>query len=611
MRNLSLLQRGLLLVSFPIICQLIFIYVLCNSLWEMESYVDQEFQRRELARRVSKMSLELLDVLNFMRSNSGGDQLGENGPLRSDYSKLVGEFDAILGECRHDPDKFSKALIFSQALNQVDDLLNWAASKRAEGSAQWSEAHLEFSLKLVVRAKALIDANSSFLDSLESEDAYNFSTVQAERKIGLILFFGLTLSVAAAVLLGIFYAFGIKRPLAHVAQNSALMSERKPLLPVLKGQGEVKTIDYLVHLVDRAIAESIASEEAMVENAGDLICSLDDQFRFVSANAYVQTMLERTPEELKGHHVHELMPPEQGLYAEECLRRTLTRQEVQVFELSLLRKTEELLETRWSCFWVASEQRIIAVVNDISEQKQIDRIKRDFEEVIGDELRQPLVSILAQARSLQAQDKALPGSAVQELAHVERSLDKLISLIDEFVDMQQLDTTSIVLECTMSSFCALEQEAYDLIKSFASAKRIEVVLSQSQIEVYCDKAKIVRVLVNLLSNAIKFSAEGSVVRVLACREDNFLTVSVVDQGPGIEEKFRSALFEPFAQSDSRARSGTGLGLAICKLIVEAHGGSIAVRSPASSNAGTGAPAAKGSEFFFLLPIKIDSEGRQT
>jgi signal transduction histidine kinase len=95
--------------------------------------------------------------------------------------------------------------------------------------------------------------------------------------------------------------------------------------------------------------------------------------------------------------------------------------------------------------------------------------------------------------------------------------------------------------------------------------------------IFVDGDRIIQVITNLLSNAIKFSPDGEKVIVTGIRRDNFLAVSVADQGKPIEWSDRDKLFKRFQQldsSDRREHGGSGLGLAICKDIVEMHHGRI-------------------------------------
>ena len=95
--------------------------------------------------------------------------------------------------------------------------------------------------------------------------------------------------------------------------------------------------------------------------------------------------------------------------------------------------------------------------------------------------------------------------------------------------------------------------------------------------VLVDPDRMIQVLTNVLSNAVRFSAAGDVVKVGVTRHSGLFRVAVADSGPGIPEKFRDQVFEPFARADEanwRNRSGTGLGMSISKAIIEELGGAI-------------------------------------
>jgi signal transduction histidine kinase len=121
-------------------------------------------------------------------------------------------------------------------------------------------------------------------------------------------------------------------------------------------------------------------------------------------------------------------------------------------------------------------------------------------------------------------------------------------------------------------------------------KEIEDILLVSM-----DTERIRQVLRNLIGNAIKFTPRGGLVRIVACRMDEEVHVSVTDTGPGITQEHIRIIFEKFRQvspADSRQLQGTGLGLAIVKQIVQAHGGRIWVESKVG----------QGSSFIFVLPV---------
>ncbi len=111
-------------------------------------------------------------------------------------------------------------------------------------------------------------------------------------------------------------------------------------------------------------------------------------------------------------------------------------------------------------------------------------------------------------------------------------------------------------------------------------------------QVRTDPDKITWVMINLLTNAIHYSPEKSRILIEMRKEQEHLLVSVRDFGKGIEERFRSRVFDRYFQVPGSPQSGTGLGLAICKEFVEAQGGQVGLESEVG----------KGSRFYFEIPF---------
>jgi signal transduction histidine kinase len=112
------------------------------------------------------------------------------------------------------------------------------------------------------------------------------------------------------------------------------------------------------------------------------------------------------------------------------------------------------------------------------------------------------------------------------------------------------------------------------------------------VQLWCDLDRVLQVFANLLGNAVKFCKPGDRITVRARRERDHVQIEVSDTGPGMSEQELRHIFEPYWSAERHRKKGTGLGLFITKGIVEAHGGSISVRS---------APG-EGSTFRFMLPV---------
>jgi signal transduction histidine kinase/CBS domain-containing protein len=218
------------------------------------------------------------------------------------------------------------------------------------------------------------------------------------------------------------------------------------------------------------------------------------------------------------------------------------------------------------------------------------RLKDEFLANMSHELRTPLNAILGMTEGMQEEVfGVINEKQTKALQTVTSSATHLLSLINDILDVAKIESGHIQLNCDSIPLNHLCFSSLTFIKQQAFQKRIqlETEFSPNLPHLLVDELRIRQVLINLLTNAVKFTPEGGKIWLTAARltnaegQQNYIRITVVDNGMGISPENIHKLFRPFVQIDSalnRKHSGTGLGLALVKQIVELHGGKVGLTS---------------------------------
>ncbi|WP_016952399.1 response regulator [Anabaena sp. PCC 7108] len=238
------------------------------------------------------------------------------------------------------------------------------------------------------------------------------------------------------------------------------------------------------------------------------------------------------------------------------------------------------------------------ILRDITERKQVERMKDEFVSVVSHELRTPLTSIHGSLGMLAS--GLLPTDSEQGkrlLQIATDSTERLVRLINDILDIERIESGKVKMEQEICNMEELIASAVNIMQPLAAKAEVSLSISSLPVQLWADPDRIVQTLTNLLSNAIKFSHSGAKVWLIAKQQEDQVLLTIKDQGRGIPNDKLNSIFERFQQvdsSDSRNHEGTGLGLAICKSIVQQHGGSIWVESVLN----------EGSSFYVKLPILV-------
>ncbi len=237
----------------------------------------------------------------------------------------------------------------------------------------------------------------------------------------------------------------------------------------------------------------------------------------------------------------------------------------------------------------------LVVLQDLTQIRRLERVRRDFMSNISHELRTPLASLKALVDTLDNGALDDPPAARRFLKRMDAEVDVLTQMVQELLELSRIESGRVPLRLSPTEIEDLILPPVDLLMPQVDRAELTLIVVNPPLspKVMADAERVQRVVTNLLHNAIKFTPSGGEVTIATEPIEENVIFSVSDTGVGIPEDDLPRIFERFFKSD-RARSGggTGLGLAIAKHIVQAHGGQIWVESIEG----------RGSTFYFSLPI---------
>jgi two-component system phosphate regulon sensor histidine kinase PhoR len=274
-----------------------------------------------------------------------------------------------------------------------------------------------------------------------------------------------------------------------------------------------------------------------------------------------------------------------------------TRREIE-FQADGERRTYDCIV---SCVYDRNQRMcgVVAVLHDITREKQIQQMKSDFVSHVSHELKTPLASITAYSEMLADGEANDEQTRKEFYSVIQNQAQRLSRLIEDILNTSRIESGLVKVQKESISLTLLIEEQMQMIRGFAEEKNIKVIGQKPIVfdQVYVDKDMMSQVIVNLLSNAVKYTPSGGSVRIETTVDESAsrARVTVTDTGVGIPEGEIEHVFDKFYRvgANKKQAKGTGLGLNLVKQIVEkVHDGRVFVTSQVG----------KGSTFGFEVPL---------
>ena len=354
----------------------------------------------------------------------------------------------------------------------------------------------------------------------------------------------------------------------------------------------------------RSLRQMTARTDLLVDAVGEGIYGVDRDGSITFVNPATAVALGYDADALIGCDAHELFHspgtdgrplPRAQCYISEAIREGLTSS---AEDDTYVRSDGRILPVEVTTTPLTEEDRVVGAVvifRDVTQRREVDRLKSEFVSMVSHELRTPLTAIQGSLGLISGGALGpLPTAAGRMLEIASISAHRLNRLVDDILDIERIESGVLVLQPGRQSARDVIGSAIEPMQVLAAEAGVEMSIGTVEGAVHADPDRAVQTLINLIGNALKFSYPGGSVVISAWVDGDVVEFSVSDQGRGIPADRLERIFNRFEQvdsSDAREKGGFGLGLAISRSLVERSGG----RIWATNNAD------RGSTLHFTLP----------
>lgn len=428
------------------------------------------------------------------------------------------------------------------------------------------------------------------------------STAGADASGTILLFTVLIVAIVVQI------AFGQDEPLSRTQAGLWLMvavaaGARQTLLAI-DNSALRRGLERRVRDQTADLRRLVRQTEVLLSSVGDGIYGVDPDGRVTFINPSGAEALKYQPEDLLGASARDLFQsPEDdgtpsgrsGCYITDAVEKGFVSNGEQD---TYVRADGTTIPVEITSSPLLDENRIrgaVVVFRDVTQRREVERMKNEFLSVVSHELRTPLTSIRGSLGLLAGGAVGdLPPTAQRMVTIAVASSERLTRLLNDILDIERIEAGNLPMDLRQRDAADLVREAATEMSDLAASVGVRIEIGGVSGHVFADADRIVQTLVNLLSSAVKFSPEGGVVRVDAQPAGSHVMFRVSDEGRGIPRDKLESIFERFEQvdsSDAREKNGAGLGLPISRGIVERHGGQMWVDSEVGA----------GTVFRFSLP----------
>ena len=396
------------------------------------------------------------------------------------------------------------------------------------------------------------------------------------------------LALVLAVLMAYVFAKTLTGPIHQLTVKAKLLAEGDLKQTVeVYSEDEIgqlaESFNYMASELNKTVGEAFREKnklEAILHNMTDGVISFDKNGNISHANTVAAEMLEVDKLDFTLDtftRKYDLELDEQGRDVEDGMTVQLQY---------TLQKKKKYINASFSPYFNETEEieGIVVVLQDITKQKKLDNMRKEFVANVSHEMRTPLTTIKSYTETLMYGALEEKDMAMEFLNIINTETDRMSFLVRDLLQLSRFDNKQVQFKFSKVYINEFISENVRQNKIHAENKKQNLILElwpDDNAYVVADRDRVNQVINNITTNAIKYSPEGATIRIYVTEDKTYYKINVSDTGMGISKEDLPRIFERFYRVDkarSRAMGGTGLGLAIAKEIMEGHDGKLTAES---------------------------------
>lgn len=596
--------------------------------WYLLSETEKESRREESYKEISANSSRLLQMIFDTGDAAGKFSLHQQRSDLNRYEASRAEIPKILNWLK---DKLQDSPREIKLLNRIEKDVQLGLQVLEEikkaGEAGDEEAAQQIGYFAMRRLQPRIDSlcrNQIAFQKIQREKIAKMPAELKKRRDDTrrLLAAGLGVNILGAILLGVFFIRSITSRLKIITENSERLRRKEELRPSMKGGDEIAQLDTTFH----QMADSLRGEEELLRASEQQVKSMIEQMPvgllvtkdadIEFANPMAEQLFKYSRGELIGKSLGDLFAANSetvsnsnsnsdsgsssssssgsgsgsGSGSASSLASWLEEKALDhVIELKAFKSSGEEFPIEFSMSDVSlgRSSRRLAMVLDVTERFEVQKLRREFVAMVSHELRTPLNSVSGFLQLLPVGVfGTLSPEAIAQAGYAEENINSLIGLITDLLDLEKMEAGKMDLASTASLLEDIIDQAINDITDAANEREISPYFEGCEVEIKGDADRLQQCITKILSFMISFTPTGAAINISAGKESNgSIKITISSRLLTIPEDLLATIFERFQQLDlPGGRGSTGLGLPLAKTIVEQHKGSIQVTS--NDNHGT-------------------------